>query len=159
MTAARPHTSPEIRVRRAVLLDLERVAQLFDQYRRFYDQPADLELARDFLSQRLRRSESVILVGARGEQPPAGFVQLYPTFCSVSAAPIYVLYDLYVEPSARRDGIARALLQAAAAHAREAGAVRLELATARTNHIAQALYEARGWVRDEEFHRYSLVVR
>jgi ribosomal protein S18 acetylase RimI-like enzyme len=159
MTAAAPTSSPDIRVRRADLPDLDRVAVLFDLYRQFYGAPADLGLAREFLSRRLERSESVILVAARGDQLPVGFTQMYPTFCSVSAAPIYVLYDLYVEISARRGGIGRALLNASTAHARDTGAVRLELATARTNHAAQALYEALGWTRDDEFHRYSLTMR
>jgi len=35
----------------------------------------------------------------------------------------------------------------------------VELATAITNDAAQALYEALGWVRDNEFYRYSLMVR
>jgi ribosomal protein S18 acetylase RimI-like enzyme len=74
----------------------------------------------------------------------------------VPAAKIYVLYDLFVAPSARRSGAARALMLAAQAHAQQTGAVRLELATARTNVQAQALYESLGWVRDEAFYRYNL---
>jgi RimJ/RimL family protein N-acetyltransferase len=36
--------------------------------------------------------------------------------------------------------------------------VRLELATAKTNHAAQALYRSLGWIRDDVFDRYSLVI-
>ena len=69
-----------------------------------------------------------------------------------------VLYDLFVTPDARGHGIAQALMQAAEAHARSAGCVRLDLSTAHTNCAAQALYEARGWVRDEVFRVYSLTL-
>lgn len=159
MMTAPPHPAADAQIRQAGYADLDRVAVLFDLYRQFYGQPADLLLARDFLSARLARRESTILLASRDTQAPAGFAQLYPTFCSVSAAPIYVLYDLYVEASARRAGIGRALVEASADHARNTGAVRLELATAITNDVAQALYEALGWIRDNGFYRYSLTVR
>ena len=44
---------------------------------------------------------------------------------------------------------------AAEAHAASAGASRLELSTAKTNIVAQSLYESLGWVRDEAFFVYS----
>ena len=79
--------------------------------------------------------------------------------CSVSAAPIQILYDLFVAEHARRRGIGRALLEAARQHAERSGAVRMELATATTNHSAQRLYESLGWIRDDEFYRYALRLR
>lgn len=145
-------------VRPARASDLAEVARLFDLYRQFYQQAPDPALAERFIGARLGRHDSVILVASVGPAPLAGFTQLYPTLCSVSAAPMFVLYDLFVAPSSRRQGVARALMSAAQAHARRDGAVRLELATARTNVQAQALYEALGWVRDDEFHRYSLTL-
>jgi ribosomal protein S18 acetylase RimI-like enzyme len=148
---------PEITVRRATAADTGEVARLFDLYRQFYEQPADPALARRFIGERFDRDESVIFVAGR-DGTLVGFTQLYPTFCSVAAAPIFVLYDLFVAQEARRGGIARALMHAAAEHAKQAGAVRLELATARTNRAGQALYESLGWKRDDAFHHYSLDV-
>ena len=145
-----------VTVRPAQATDLHRVAQLFDLYRQFYKHPPDLPLAEKFISDRLASQESVILVASTAAPAIVGFTQLYPTFCSVSAGPIYVLYDLFVAEPSRRQGVARTLLTAAHAHAKQTGAVRLELATAITNVKAQALYESLGWVRDVEFHRYSL---
>jgi len=149
----------EITVRLARAADLSRVARLFDLYRQFYRQPPDLPLAEAFISARLANDDSVILVASVAAQAPVGFAQLYPTLCSVSAAPIHVLYDVFVEPSSRRRGVGRALMEAARVHAAGAGAVRLELATARSNASAQALYESLGWVRDRDFYRYSLEIR
>ncbi|MNC51541.1 putative acetyltransferase [compost metagenome] len=73
----------------------------------------------------------------------------------MAAAPIYSLYDLYVAPTSRQLGIGRRLLLAAEARARADGKVRMDLATAKTNLPAQALYESAGWVRDEIFHVYN----
>ena len=109
------------------------------------------------LGERLERGESIVFLAER-EGKAVGFTQLYPTFCSVSAAPIFVLYDLFVAQEARRDGVARVLMQAATDYAARAGAVRLELATAKTNHAAQALYRSLGWTRDDVFDHYSLTI-
>ena len=141
--------------RRATLDDLDALAPLFDAYRRFYEQPGDVALASAYLHARLERDESVILV-AEGDGALLGFCQLYPTWCSVAAAPIFVLYDLFVDDGVRRGGVGRALMRAAQAFGREAGAVRLDLSTARTNTRAQALYESLGWQRDDVYLTYSL---
>jgi ribosomal protein S18 acetylase RimI-like enzyme len=62
-------------------------------------------------------------------------------------------------PAARGTGAGRALMQAAEAHGREAGAARLELSTADTNLIGQSLYESCGWVRDNAFYVYTKTPR
>jgi ribosomal protein S18 acetylase RimI-like enzyme len=149
---------PEIEIRAAAPGDFDQVGELFDLYRQFYAQPADPELARAFISERIAKRESVILVACRRSSRLLGFAQLYPTFCSVSAARIYILYDLFVSPESRCTGIGRALLRAVADHAARGHAVRIELATAKTNRAAQTLYQSLGWVRDEVFDRYSLSV-
>jgi ribosomal protein S18 acetylase RimI-like enzyme len=136
--------------------DLPELARLFDQYRRFYGHAADVEGALHYLEERIANGESVILVADGGGGTLAGFCQLYPTFCSVAARPIYVLYDLFVEGPARRQGVARALMEAARARAVADGKARMDLSTAKDNVKAQALYESLGWKRDEVFYSYSL---
>jgi ribosomal protein S18 acetylase RimI-like enzyme len=145
-----------VHTRPATLSDVDALAPLFDAYRRFYEQPSDSELARGFLSARLSRSESVVLVAELPGEALAGFCQLYPSFCSVLAQPIYTLYDLFVPPGHRRHGIAKALLAAAAERGRRDGMARMDLTTAHTNHAAQALYEGMGWAQDRVFRTYNL---
>ena len=147
--------TPAPTVRRARRDDLDALAPLFDAYRRFYDQPGDIALASAFLDARLERGESVIFVAEAGQQL-LGFCQLYPSWCSVAAARIFVLYDLFVDDGVRRAGVGRQLMLAAQAFGRAAGAARLDLSTARTNARAQALYESLGWRRDDVFLTYSL---
>jgi ribosomal protein S18 acetylase RimI-like enzyme len=50
-------------------------------------------------------------------------------------------------------------MQAAEAYAASTGAARLELSTAKTNAIAQSLYESQGWNRDEAFYVYNKPLR
>lgn len=142
-------------VREAKKSDLNEVAELFDLYRQFYEQKSDPVLVLEFIAQRFNSAESVILVAEDDQLGLLGFCQLYPSFCSVEAGPIYVLYDLFVLPAARKHGLGRLLLQAAEAKAMVDGKVRMDLTTAKTNVVAQALYESLGWVRDEVFFAYS----
>lgn len=153
-----------IQVRPATLVDLATLASLFDSYRQFYEQPPALEAATRFIRARMENGESTILVAedttaTATASGPLGFCQLYPSFCSVEMAPIFVLYDLFVTPAARGAGAGKALLLAAHDHAAAQGAKRLDLTTAKTNHTAQALYESLGWVRDEVFYAYNLRVK
>ena len=144
-----------IRTRIATLADLDVIAPLFDAYRQFYEKASDLALAKSFIGDRLQSNESVVLLASNEVQQVVGFCQLYPTFCSVEAKPIYSLYDLFVSPEARRSGAGTVLLQAAEKLASERGKARMDLTTARTNKPAQAAYESLGWVRDEVFYAYS----
>ncbi len=146
---------PTIKTRLATLDDLDGIAPLFDGYRQFYEQPPDLALARRYIEERMRRNESVIYVAEDESGRLIGFTQLYPTFCSVRVAHTYVLYDLFVSKAARGTGAGRRLMEAAEAHAAKTGAARMELSTARTNTVAQSLYESQGWVRDETFLVYG----
>ena len=142
----------------ATVSDIERVAPLFDAYRQFYGLTSDPPLAKQYLLDRLSRGESIVLLAQAPEGAALGFVQMYPGFSSLRAAPVYVLYDLFVAPEARQRGVGRRLMEAAASEARRRGAAALTLSTARTNVPAQQLYESLGWKRDDEFLEYGLVL-
>ncbi len=147
-----------VAIRRATSADATLVAPLFDAYRQFYGLAPDLDLSRHYLAGRLESGESVVLVAEAPGGAALGFVQMYPTYSSLRAARVFVLYDLFVAPQARRHGVARRLMESAMAEARTCGAVALTLQTARTNAAAQRLYESLGWKRDEEFVEYGLVL-
>jgi len=136
---------------------LDQVATLFDAYRVFYEQPADLAAARAFLAERLARGDSHILLASDAGKA-LGFTQLFASWSSVSMRTIWILNDLFVAPGGRRRGVGRLLLRAARDFAAGTGAVRLELSTQKTNLAAQTLYESEGWQREEKFFRYQLAV-
>lgn len=144
-----------LKIIRANITHLESVAMLFDGYRVFYRAEADLDAARDFIHQRLELQDSVILLAMNDDQA-AGFVQLYPSFSSVSMRRIWILNDLFVHPDARKQGVGRFLLEQAAQFGIDHNALRLELSTEMDNTSAQALYDSLGWVKDEAFYHYSL---
>lgn len=147
-----------VSIQHANVDDVPALAPLFDAYRQFYEQPADLEKAHTYLTARLEAEESTILIARDDAGEPLGFTQLYRTFCSVTAAPIWVLYDLFVAPKARRQGIGRILMEAAQSFGAQSGAAWMKLETAHTNLPGQALYESLGWKQDKDFRTYTFTL-
>jgi len=134
------------------------VARLFDLYRQFYECPPNLEQATRFIGERIKKDESVIFLAQEGSNG-LGFVQLYPSFCSVDMVKIFILYDLYVDATGRQSGVGKQLMQQATQFAKDAGAARLDLLTAHSNLAGQALYEKLGYKKvNEDFYAYSLQV-
>jgi ribosomal protein S18 acetylase RimI-like enzyme len=76
----------------------------------------------------------------------AGYVALGAPTALESNRHVVLIRGLAVSPAFQRRGIARALLAAAEAAARERGARRLTLRVLGTNPAARALYEAYGFV-------------
>lgn len=139
--------------------DLSNVAQMFDLYRQFYEQAPNAALAEAFIGERMAKGESHILIAKDSKGVGLGFCQLYPSFCSVDATRILVLYDLFVHPEARRLGVGKKLLKAAEDLAEQHQVPRLDLSTAKTNSKAQTLYESMGWKRDDDYFTYSRYIK
>ena len=139
----------------AGLAELELLAPLFDQYRQFYRQESDLNGACSFLRERMERGESIVYLAVL-HTAAVGFVQLYPSFSSTSMQRLWILNDLFVAPSARRSGVAKALMERARQLAIATQAKGLALATWIENTPAQRLYEELGYVKDTEFFHYLL---
>jgi len=136
--------------------DLDDLTRLFAGYLEFYQVPRPASEIREFLQTRLHKGDSHLLI-ARDQQSLAhGFIQLYPLHASLALRSSWLLSDLYVAPSARRQGVGESLMNAARAHAEATGACGLQLETARDNLAGQALYERLGYVRDEVYYTYWL---
>ena len=135
---------------------LDELARLFNLYRIFYEQKDDFDRAYSFIKARLVNQQSIVFVAEDDPDQLSGFVQLYPSFCSVSTIPILILYDLYVDQNHRGKGIGRLLMNQASKHAKDNGFKRLELSTAITNVIGQSLYESLNYQRDKDFYHYAL---
>lgn len=150
-----------MQVIRAYPRHLSLAVPLFDQYRQFYNHPPDSDGARQFLSDRLENGDSAMFLAVEGSgshETGLGFLQLYPIFSSVLMKPSWLLNDLFVLPSARRKGVAKALLERARRLAVETRACELVLQTGAANAPGQALYEGLGYRRDNEFHTYVLPI-
>jgi ribosomal protein S18 acetylase RimI-like enzyme len=137
---------------------LDELARLFNLYRIFYEQEDNYESAYEFIKQRIINQESIVFLSCKSTNNFNGFVQLYPSFCSVSGIPILILYDLYVDKDQRGLSIGRKLMDRAKVYAKDNGFKRLELSTAKDNLIGQSLYESLGYEQDSEFYHYSLEI-
>ena len=143
---------------RAELKHLDELGRLFNLYRIFYEEEDDIEKATNYITARFKNEDSIIFASRSQDSTLNGFVQLYPSYCSVSTIPILILYDLFVDESERAKGKGRLLMNAARDYAKENGYKRLELSTAKDNYIGQSLYESLGYALDKEFLQYSLEI-
>lgn len=139
-----------MQIRRAELSNLDHLAYLFDGYRQFYKQESDVAAAKAFIEARLTQKDSTIFIAFENEMP-VGFAQLYPSFSSVSMCKILILNDLFVSPALRNLGAASLLMEYCESFAKKTGAIRLALATEKTNQAGQNLYKKMGWDLDESF--------
>ena len=125
---------------------------IFDGYRMFYRQKSNVKAAKDFLYKRLTKQDTIIYISIK-ENKLVGFVQLFPSFSSVSMKPQYILNDLYVAKEYRKQGIGTDLLEKSKDFCREQKAKGLVIQTERTN-PAQKLYENLGWKKDKDLYYY-----
>ena len=146
-----------MRILRATKEYIAEVSRLFDLYRQFYECEPDIGLATSFINERINNDESIIFIAIDDGDQAKGFVQLYPSFCSVDAIKIYILYDLFVDTEYRKSGIGEELMNRASEYAKDNQAHRVDLLTAFDNKAGQHLYEKLGYkIVSEEFHAYSL---
>lgn len=143
-----------ITIQQANVSDVPAIAPLFDAYRIFYQQESDIELANIFLTERLQKQQSIIFFAVEMHDEVLGFIQLFPSFSSVSAKRLWILNDLFIATKARRRGIARQLMNHARQFAIETGAKGLFLETAHDNFHGQALYESLGYRKNSEFYYF-----
>ncbi len=93
-----------------------------------------MEKAAVYLRERIERDESVIFAAwSKGTEQMAGFIQLYPSFSSISMQRLWILNDLFVIKSFRKQGVARRFMEAARDFADGTQAKGLELSTGKDN--------------------------
>jgi ribosomal protein S18 acetylase RimI-like enzyme len=135
------------RTRRAQTSDAEAIAQLLHDFNAEYDYdtPGPLTLGKRLRWLLARGEVTVVLAG----EPPEGLalMRFRPSLWSDSFD--CYLEELYVVPDRRRQGIGRALMEAAMEIAREEGAVHMDLGTGEDDVAARALYEKLGFDRTE----------
>ena len=87
-----------------------------------------------------------------------GFVQLYPSFSSLTLQRTFLMNDLYVDRASRRKGTALRLMTAAVDYASAMGADKISLRISPHNQAALALYTSTGWEPDAQFVVYHFMV-
>jgi GNAT superfamily N-acetyltransferase len=137
--------------------DLADLLPLMRGYSDFYevDPPDDalLALARALIAD--PEHEGVQFIARDSASGEAlGFATVYWLWSTSRAARIGLMNDLFTAEAARRRGVGEALIQACLDAVRERGAVILQWQTARDNHIAQALYDRVGGIREQWYDYY-----
>lgn len=142
-----------ISVRPLTAADVPSIAPLFGAYLDFYGVTRNPAAETGFLKARLSAADSTGLGAFVGEKM-VGFALCHHAYNSLRLAPAWILHDLFVNPEHRRQGIAKALIEAAHTRAKTAGACEVFLSTAHDNTTAQALYEKLGYALDSKFRVY-----
>lgn len=141
-----------MRIVQATADHLAELAQLFAEYRVFYEQPMEYSRSYDFLKERIEKNESVIFI-ALSDEKICGFTQLYPSFTSVGIDKIWVLNDIYVNPEYRKMGVAQSLIEKVLVYSEASERGKVVLSTSYYNLNAQKLYEKLGFTKTE-FYTY-----
>ncbi len=147
-----------IQIRNARIEDIKALAELFNAYRVFYEMESNLPEAEIFLQQRITKSESQIFIAEDENKIIQGFVQLYPIFSSTRMKRLWLLNDLFVEPTKRGTGISKKLIFEAQHFCKRTNACGLILETAKSNIIGNSLYKTTGFSLDNNHNYYSWYV-
>ena len=145
------------KIYKATPADANIIGPVFDLYRIFYKQKSNIKEACRYIKARLEANESIIFF-IKDKEKCIGFTQLYPTFDSVNLRKKIVLYDLYICEDYRRKGNGKILMDAAKDYAQLNKFGSIELSTNKGNIQGQSLYEALGYIRDQEFYSYDLEI-
>jgi len=138
-----------LRVWRAEPAEAATVARLIAEFGEWWGQnvlPADEIQAS--VERIMAGADGEYLLGAADGTDASGVCQLRFRWSVWKSAEDCWLEDLYVQESARRSGLGRALVEAAVERARERGSRRIELDVNEDNAPARALYEACGFLTE-----------
>jgi ribosomal protein S18 acetylase RimI-like enzyme len=141
--------SEAVRVRLANPDDAAVLAAMNQEFNEIFMTPEQVE-------SRLRAglgSETVLVVEVDGQVVGFSCIQVMSSVCY--AHPWAELTELYVQPSFRRRGLGRDLVQESERMAKEQGATRIHLLTGVENMAGRALYTTLGYIKESEllFHK------
>ena len=150
--------SDELQIKIAQPDDFEKIGEVFNLYRQFYEKESNIEACKNYIYERLINNEAQIFY-IENEKECMGITQLYTTFDSLELSKKIILYDLYVRSEYRNKGIGRMLMNASKSFAEKKVVTSIELSTSINNKNAQSLYESLDYQRDTEFYDYYLAIK
>jgi GNAT superfamily N-acetyltransferase len=135
--------------------EIEALAAIFDQYRGHYDEAPDTTRSAAWLGENLRTGRLGAFV-AEGGGRLVGFAITTEVPASLRLGHFWQVRDLFVLPTHRRLGVARALLAAVREAAIATGALRLVVQTEDDNDPALRLYAESGYAAIEGYRSLML---
>ncbi|MCL2698553.1 MAG: GNAT family N-acetyltransferase [Oscillospiraceae bacterium] len=136
--------------------DIEQIISIVKKYREFYNiNEQDENEIEVFIRERLINNDSKIFIAINETiRKIIGFIQLYPLFSTVSLKRQWILNDLYVIDSERKNGIATELMNNVFDYFKDK-AKGCILVTSKTNIPAKQFYDKLGWkTGDYDFYTY-----
>jgi len=138
VTGASPHL-----VRRAGIDDVDAIGRLLYDFNREFDEPTPAPSAlADRMRQLLANDDTIALLVGDG---PDGLAVLRLRMAIWSTGLECYLAELYVVPERRRQGLGRALMEAAMHTARGRGADSMDIGVDEPDEAARRLYESLGF--------------
>ena len=131
------------------------LAGLFELYRTHYGQSPAPAATRAWVGE-MATSGQLDFYGAYHGPRVVGFASIHQIPASLGLGRFWQLRDLFAEPTMRRRGIARRLVEAIRQAASDAGALRLSLQTESDNAAALALYRHCGFTINADLTTLSL---
>lgn len=129
-------------IRRATRADMPSLLELLRELATFEKLPPPDGAGYARLMQDLGRRFDAFLAVDDGKA--LAYAIVYETYSSFAAKPVLWLEDVYVTPSARRQGLGKAMLAAVQEEAAKRGCVRVAWAVLDWNIEAQKMYDALG---------------
>lgn len=102
-------------------------------------------------ARRVVESVSNVIFIAEASGRPVGYAILGPATSMLSPQTFGFLFDLWVDPGARRQGVGRQLLERAVSWCREQGYGKLKLEVSARNEAARALYRGEGFAEERVY--------
>jgi ribosomal protein S18 acetylase RimI-like enzyme len=130
--------------------DADAVTSLIAAFRDWWgkDEPSEERIAESVERLIGDPATDFLLAAADGQDEPAGVCQLRYRLSVWTGADDCWLEDLFVHEQARREGLGRALVEAAVERATERGCRRMELDVNEENSAAIAFYESLGFTTE-----------
>lgn len=145
-----------MKIKKATISEIDELAQIFHEYRKTsvsHKGTSSIEDSKKWLCDRVNKGEAVIFIAIE-ESSIIGFGTLYHGFSSISLKRYWIFNDLYVLPKCRGNGCAKHLISEIQKFAVTSGSKGIELETAHSNKLAQALYESFGYEENNLYKRY-----
>lgn len=132
-------------IREAFMDDLSSAVKIIMKYRNFYGiKSQSEEEVTEFVKKRLENKQSKIFIALSDCDEVIGFIQLYPSYSTVSLKPQWILNDFFVDENHRNQGHGTALMSYVKDYFRN-DAKGFILVTDKDNLTAKSFYDKNGW--------------
>ena len=138
---------------------IDQFVTIVDEYRKFFDFGLSPNKTKEFFQRLQEKNEAATFIAISEKDEVMGFVNLYPSYSTLSLRKIWILNDLGVSSRFRRLGVAQALIKKSIEFAKASDAIRIELKTEKTNLDAQKLYTEIGFKTDQDNLYYRVPIK